>query len=63
VSDKFLSDEDLDLKNLSREELLQYWDMWLKQAQSTNHLDEHLYSHGVFVEVPEVAREKKKGKQ
>ena len=23
-------------------------DLWLDQAQSTNELDEHLYSHGVF---------------
>jgi hypothetical protein len=46
--DEFLSEEDLDLKNLSWEELLAYWDLWLRQAQATNDLDEHLYAHGVF---------------
>jgi hypothetical protein len=46
--DEFLSEEDLDLKNLSWEELLAYWDLWLRQAQATNDLDDHLYSHGVF---------------
>ena len=56
MSDKFLSEEDLDLKNLSRDELLKYWTLWLRQAQATNEADEHLFSHGVFLEVPEVAR-------
>jgi hypothetical protein len=44
----FLSEEDLDLANLSWEELLAWWDQWLRQAQVSNDLDEHLYSHGVF---------------
>jgi hypothetical protein len=48
LRDEFLSDEDLDLKNLTEAELLAYWDVWLIQAQATNDLDEHLYSHGVF---------------
>ena len=48
MNDRFLSDEDLDLKNMSWDELLAFWDQWLRQAQSTNELDEHLYSHGVF---------------
>ena len=48
MRDEFLSEEDLDLRNLSEEELLAYWDLWLRQAQSTNDLDEHTYSHGVF---------------
>ena len=48
MTDRFLSDEDLDLANLSWEELLAWWDLWLRQAQCTNDLDEHLYSHGVF---------------
>ena len=46
--DKFLSEEDLDLKNLSEEELYAYWDLWLEWAQVTNDMDEHTYSHGVF---------------
>jgi hypothetical protein len=48
VSERFLSEEDLDLANLSWAELLAWWDLWLRQAQSSNELDEHLYSHGVF---------------
>jgi hypothetical protein len=52
VSDQFLSEEDLDLANLSWEELLAWWDLWLHQAQATNDLDEHLYSHGVFTVEP-----------
>jgi len=52
VRDQFLSEEDLDLVNLSWEELLAWWDLWLRQAQATNDLDEHLYSHGVFTVEP-----------
>jgi hypothetical protein len=47
--DEFLSEEDLDLRHLPREELLAYWDQWLEQAQATNDSDCRLYSHGVFV--------------
>jgi len=48
IRDEFLSEEDLDLKNLSWDELLAYWDMWLEQAQTTNDFDKNTYSHGVF---------------
>ncbi len=53
LRDEFLSEEDLDLRNLSREELSAVWDAWLRQAQATNDLDARLYSHGVFVEEPD----------
>ena len=46
--DEFLSEEDLDLENLSEQELEAYWKLWLTQAQSTNDLDRAAYSHGVF---------------
>jgi hypothetical protein len=46
--DEFLSEEDLDLRNLSWEELVAYWNLWLRQAQATNDVDEATYSHGVF---------------
>jgi hypothetical protein len=46
--DQFLSEEDLDLKNLSWEELLAWWDAMLLAAQASNDVDEHEYSHGVF---------------
>ena len=48
MQDEFLSEEDLDLVNLSEEELVAYWNLWLEQAQVTNDLDADLYSHGVF---------------
>lgn len=48
IRDEFLSEEDLDLRNLSKKELMAYWDMWLLQAQSTNDRDRYSYSHGVF---------------
>ncbi|CAN5236437.1 hypothetical protein BH20VER2_BH20VER2_10440 [soil metagenome] len=50
--DEFLSEEDLDLRNLTDEELIAYWNLWLHQAQATNDLDEHTYSHGVFETAP-----------
>ena len=54
VRDEFLSEEDLDLRNLSEEELLAVWQAWLEQAQSTNDLDARTYSHGVFELEPEL---------
>lgn len=53
--DEFLSEEDLDLENLSIEELEAYWRLWLIQAQSTNDADRELYSHGVFDREPAVS--------
>jgi hypothetical protein len=47
--DEFLSEEDLDLANLSEAELLAWWDEWLRIAQATNHADRDHYSHGTFV--------------
>ena len=52
IKDEFLSEEDLDLRNLSEQELYAYWDYWLEQAQATNEMDRYLYSHGVFTEEP-----------
>jgi len=51
--DEFLSEEDLDLKNLSDEELDAWWDLWLRQAQISNQDDENAYSHGTFVLIHE----------
>jgi hypothetical protein len=50
--DEFLSEEDLDLRNLTPEELLAHWNLWLTQAQATNDRDAHEYSHGVFTQEP-----------
>ena len=52
LRDEFLSEEDLDLAGLSMTELLAWWDLWLLQAQASNDLDAHLYSHGVFMTEP-----------
>jgi len=62
LRDEFLSEEDLDLRNLSREELFAYWDQWLLQAQVTNDRDRRSYSHGVFVlmEEPVTARDQRR---
>ncbi len=57
MRDEFLSEEDLDLRNLSFEELLVVWQQWLEQAQATNDLDARTYSHGVFEIEPEIERE------
>lgn len=51
--DEFLSDEDLDLRTMTEEELYAYWELWLRQAQATNDVDRDTYSHGVFVAAPE----------
>jgi hypothetical protein len=48
IRDEFLSEEDLDLRNLSDEELYACWNQWLEQAQATNDQDADTYSHGVF---------------
>ena len=50
--DEFLSEEDLDLKSLTDEELDRVWTAWLIQAQSTNEQDKREYSHGVFTREP-----------
>lgn len=46
--DEFLSEEDLDLRNLTFDELVAWWDLFLHQAQASNDLDQYEYSHGVF---------------
>ncbi len=52
IRDEFLSEEDLELRNMNWDELMEYWNFWLCQAQSTNEKDKYTYSHGVFVEEP-----------
>ena len=48
-SDEFLSEEDLDIANLSWEELITTWNWWLSLMQATNDEDADDYSHGVFL--------------
>lgn len=47
---RLLSEEDLDLRNLTKEELEAAWDLWFDLAQSTNDRDP-LFTHGVFVDL------------
>lgn len=54
--EEFLSEEDMDLRNLSWEEFLDYWNLWLDQAQVSNELDKDEYSHGVFCSPRELER-------
>jgi hypothetical protein len=56
IRDEFLSEEDLDLRNLTEDELVAYWNQWLEQAQATNDADEDTYSHGVFQHEPATSR-------
>ena len=52
ATDQFLSEDDLDLQNLSWEELLAQWDAWLRAASATDGEDADRYSHGVFLREP-----------
>jgi hypothetical protein len=45
---QMLSEDDLNLRDLSVEELDAAWDLWFDLAQVTNDADPP-YSHGVFV--------------
>ena len=57
IRDAFLSEEDLDLKNLTDAELDAVWTAWLEQAQTTNEWDRDSYSHGVFPREPPWTRD------
>lgn len=56
MRDEFLSEEDLDLRNITESELVAYWNQWLEQAQATNAADADMYSHGVFTYAPPTKR-------
>src|SRR3990170_2081106 len=45
---QLLSEDDLNLKDLTPEELDAAWDLWFDLAQETNDFDPP-YTHGVFV--------------
>ena len=47
---RMLSEDDLNLEDLSVEELDLAWDLWFDTAQTTNEADPP-YSHGVFTDV------------
>lgn len=50
---KLLSDDDLDLAEMSDDELAAAWDWWFDLAQSTNDYDPP-WTHGVFVGIREL---------
>ena len=54
--DEFLSEEDLDIQNLTEAQLEAWWLQWLRMARATNDLDAGAYSHGVFEWDPSVPR-------
>jgi hypothetical protein len=45
---ELLSEDDLNLKDMTPEELDRAWDLWFELAQTTNDSDPP-YTHGVFV--------------
>lgn len=45
---EMLSEDDLNLKDMTPEELDRAWDLWFTLAQATNDFDPP-YTHGVFV--------------
>jgi len=45
---ELLSEDDLNLKEMTWEELDRAWDLWFDLAQATNDFDPP-YTHGVFV--------------
>lgn len=47
---KMLSDDDLNLRNMTDDELARAWDLWFDLAQTTNDSDPP-YTHRVFVNV------------
>lgn len=51
TNDQFLSEDDLNLRDLSWEELLCAWDVWLRNASATDEEDAAEYSHGGFMRI------------
>jgi hypothetical protein len=45
---ELLSEDDLNLKDMTPEELDRAWDLWFDLAQATNDFDPP-YTHGVFI--------------
>ena len=57
-TDHFLSEEDISLRDMDWDELIAWWNLWLEQAQASNDIDQHEYSHGVFRHEPAYAVKK-----
>ena len=52
---RMLSEDDLNLRELTDDELVRAWDLWFDLAQATNDWDP-AYSHGVLVGVEKASR-------
>ena len=52
---RMLSEDDVNLRDMSAEELDAAWDLWFDTAQTTNDADPP-YTHGVFAGVGHSAR-------
>jgi hypothetical protein len=48
---QMLSDDDVNIREMSNGELEAAWDLWFDLAQETNEFDPP-YTHGVLVQVP-----------
>jgi hypothetical protein len=57
---EMLSDDDLNLRDLTDEELDRAWDLWFDLAQSTNDWDPP-YTHGVLAGIEPTAAERDRG--
>jgi hypothetical protein len=53
LRDEFLSEEDLDFRNMTDGEREAWWEEWFRLAQCTNEQDRDTYTHGVFVSMRE----------
>jgi len=52
---RMLSEDDLNVRDLTDDELARAWDLWFDLAQATNEWDP-AYTHGVFVGVEGASR-------
>ncbi len=55
---QMLSDDDLNIRTATDEELDAAWDLWFELAQSTND-DDPSHTHGVFLDLSKVAAEER----
>jgi hypothetical protein len=53
IRDEFLSEDDMNLSEMSFDEIVGWWNEWLRIAQQTNDYDRNQYSHGVFMGMEE----------
>lgn len=57
---ELLSEDDMNLRGMTRAQLDQAWDLWFASVQWTNDFDEP-YTHGVFVGLDPAALRQRAG--